>query len=186
MGAPRVRPTFELRSELSSPQIIARIRASLAAAKGSIVAVLIQDDLVELVPHRSEVHFWTPQLRLDLEENDGTTRIRARFAPHPNVWVSYVAVHAIGAFATIAAAVTGYSQYLLGQSPWALWALPVSPVLAALVWALAFVGQGLGAEQMYDLRRFVEEALAHEGEPPPSDGVARVGSDATHRARVEP
>jgi hypothetical protein len=166
-GAPRVRPTFELRAELSAEQVIARIRAGLSAAKGSIVAVLIQPDVVELVPHRTTVHFWSPQLRLDLDETDGTTRIRARFAPHPNVWATYMAVHAIGAFATIAAGVTGYSQYVLGQSPWALWALPISPVLAALVWALAFVGQGLGAEQMYDLRRFVEQSLAHEAEAPP-------------------
>jgi len=40
----------------------------------------------------------------------------------------------------------------------AFWAR-LAPVLAGLVWALAFVGQGLGAEQMYALRRFVDESL---------------------------
>ena len=37
-------------------------------------------------------------------------------------------------------------------------------VLAALVWALAFVGQGLGSEQMYALRRFIDESLSHDDE----------------------
>lgn len=121
---------------------------------------MIKDEIVELVPHPSAVHLWSPQLRLELSEVDGQTDIRARFSPHPHVWTLYLAIHVIGAFGTLGAGIFGLSQHLVGQSPWALWALPAAPVLAALVWALAFVGQGLAAEQMYALRRFVEEAVA--------------------------
>jgi hypothetical protein len=31
--------------------------------------------------------------------------------------------------------------------------------MAALVWGLAFVGQNLGSEQMYALRRFLEKTV---------------------------
>jgi hypothetical protein len=158
MAAPRLRPTFEIASELSVGQVKARLRENLGGVRGSIVATFI-DDTVELVPDPAIVHYWSPQLRLDLTEANGATHIRARFSPHPHVWTLYMAIHAVGAFGTIGAAMFGLSQYLAGQSPWALWALPISPVLAALVWAFAFVGQGLGAEQMYALRRFVEESL---------------------------
>jgi hypothetical protein len=160
VGAPRVRPTFELTVDLSSSEVVARITSHLATARESVEPVMIQDQIVELVPHPSVVHMWSPQLRLELKEADGHTDIRARFSPHPHVWTLYLAIHAVGAFGTIGAAMFGLSQHLAGQSPWALWALPAAPVLAALVWALAFVGQGLGAEQMYALRRFVEEAIA--------------------------
>lgn len=137
-----------------------RITSHLARAKESVEPMMVRDQIVELVPHSSAVHMWSPQLRLELHEVEGRTDIHARFSPHPHVWTLYLAIHAFGAFGTLGAGVFGLSQYLAGASPWALWALPISPVLAALVWALAFVGQGLGAEQMYELRRFVEDALA--------------------------
>jgi hypothetical protein len=162
MPAPRVRPTFEISTHLSPQRVADRIRANLDGVKGVIVATFI-DDKIELVPDPSIVHSWSPQLTLDLSETADGTLVRARFAPHPHVWALYLAIHALGAFGTLGAAMAGLSQYLAGQSPWALWALPIAPVLAALVWALAFVGQGLGAEQMYTLRRFVEESLADGG-----------------------
>ncbi|MFO0737317.1 MAG: hypothetical protein U0270_15615 [Labilithrix sp.] len=159
MARPRVRPTFELSVGLSAREVVGRITSHLSDAAGSIEPVMIRDQIVELVPHSSIVHLWSPQLRLELKEVDGHTDIHARFSPHPHVWTLYVAIHAVGAFGTVAAAVFGLSQHLAGQASWALWALPMAPVFAALVWALAFVGQGLGAEQMYALRRFVEEAV---------------------------
>jgi hypothetical protein len=158
---PKVRPTFELSAAVPPPEVVARIRAKLPSVKGTIGAQLLRPH-VELVPHPSVVHMWSPQLRLDLNEKDGGTLIVGRFAPHPHVWSMYVAIHTVGAFGTIGAATFGYSQHVLGQTPWALWALPSAPVLAALVWALAFVGQGLAAEQMYALRRFVEESVTPE------------------------
>lgn len=160
---PRLRPTFELTVALSVRETMARIKSHLVDSKESIEPVMVRDRIVELVPHPSAVHLWSPQLRLELSEVDGGTTIQARFSPHPHVWTLYLAIHAVGAFGTLAAGVFGLSQHLAGQSPWALWALPVAPLLAALVWALGFVGQGLGSEQMYALRRFVDEALATDG-----------------------
>lgn len=154
---------------------MARITSHLAQAKGAVEPVMIRDEIVELVPHSSALHLWSPQLRLELSEVDGSTDIHARFSPHPHVWTLYMAIHAFGAFGTLGAGVLGLSQHFAGQSPWALWALPIAPVLAALVWALAFVGQGLGAEQMYLLRRFVEDALA-----------ASAGREQKMRAALDP
>lgn len=157
---PRVRPTFELTVSLPVREVVARITSHLAISKDSVEPMMIRDEIVEIVPHPSDVHLWSPQLRLELREVDGHTDIHARFSPHPHVWTLYLAIQVVGAFGTLGAAMFGVSQHLAGQSPWALWALPAAPVLAALVWTLAFVGQGLGAEQMYALRRFVEEAIA--------------------------
>lgn len=162
MARPRLRPTFEIAAELPAREIRERIKASADEAR-SVVATLVDKTKIELFPDPEAVHLWSPQLTLVLTEEDGHTNIRARFSPHPNVWTFYVAIHALGAFGTLGAGMFGLSQHLAGERPWALYALPIAPVLAALVWALAFVGQGLGAEQMYTLRRFVEEAL-EEGE----------------------
>ena len=69
-----------------------------------------------------------------------------------------MAMHAVGAITTLGAGLFGLSQHLAGDSPWALWILPAAPLMALLVWSLAFVGQSLGGEQMYALRRFIESA----------------------------
>jgi hypothetical protein len=175
MAAPRVRPTFELSIALSTREAMARITSHLVHEKASVEPVMVRDKIVELVPHSSGVHLWSPQLRLELSEVDDHTDIHARFSPHPHVWTLYVMIHAVGAFGTLGAGVFGLSQHLAGQSPWALWALPIAPVLAALVWTLAFVGQALGAEQMYMLRRFVDEALA-----------ASAGEEHEMRAALDP
>jgi len=154
----------------ASEEVVARVKGALAR-DGVDVKGLFAKGRIELVPNPATRHFWSPQLTADIETREesadektdekagASTHIRVRFGPHPHVWTFYMAVHAVGALSTIGAAVFGLSQYLAGGSPWALWALPAAPILAALVWALAFVGQGLGAEQMYSLRRFLEEAL---------------------------
>ena len=169
MAAARVRPTFEISSDLPAAQVIARIEASLRAARGSVIAI-VTSHRVELTPDPSTVHPWSPQLTLVLDETGAGTLVRARFAPHPHVWSLYLAIHALGAFGTIGAGVFGLSQHLTGESPWALWALPISPVLAALVWAFAFVGQAMSSEQMYALRRFVEESLDAGAVEPIAEG----------------
>lgn len=173
MAAPKVRPTFEISSELTPSEVVACLQAGRACAEGKVLATFIREK-VEIVPHPSVVHTWSPQLTLVLAEAEGGTRIRGRFAAHPNVWSLYLAIHALGAFGTIGAAVYGISQHLTGERPWALWALPIAPVLAALVWAFAFVGQNLAFEQMHALRKFVEDALAHPDAPAvPAEHTAR-------------
>lgn len=161
MGAPRLKPRFELATQLSAREIDERLRAHLEDVHDTLAATFI-GTRVEIVPHHSTVRFWSPQLTLDIDEREehaGATRIRAKFGPHPHVWSMYLAIHAVGAFGTLGAAMFGISQHLAGESPWALWALPISPLLAGLVWAMAFVAQSLGAEQMYMLRKFVEKSI---------------------------
>jgi hypothetical protein len=158
---PRVRPRFVLPVPLSAEEVLSRTKSALAE-RGDIDG-LVLTGRIELVPDRESRHFWSPQLTVDVEAEGEGSVLRGRFGPHPHVWTLYMCIHAIGAFATVGSAMFGISQYLVGQTPWALFALPAAPVLAALVWALAFVGQGLGAEQMYALRRFLEESLGVHG-----------------------
>lgn len=160
LRTPHLRPEFEFIFRGNADEVAARVRAMLREQPDR-VGGLFAPGRIELVPARSEQHLWSPQLTADLTplEEGGSTHIHVRFGPHPHVWSMYLAMHAIGAIGTLGAGVFGYSQYLVGQTPWALWALPAAPALAALVWALAFVGQSMSAEQMYELRRFLERAL---------------------------
>lgn len=59
----------------------------------------------------------------------------------------------------VAAMMLGVSQWLVEQPPWALLLVPGAAALAAFVYGAAFIGQGLGAEQMYTLRSLVDQAV---------------------------
>ncbi len=119
--------------------------------------------IVRIVPaHR---HFWSPQLELDAQLPDPTDeyapaepRLLGRFAPHPHVWTLFMAIYGLIAIGGTAGAMWGLSQWTLGLSPWALWAVPAAIFLAAFVYGAVFIGQGLGAEQMYELRSVVDRA----------------------------
>jgi hypothetical protein len=153
----RARPRFELRSPYDPLELGRRVKAEIAT--DDTVEGLVLGDRIELLPRSSEQRLWSPQLTCDLAADDGGSILSCRFGPHPDVWTMYLAMHAIGAAATLGAAIYGASQHLAGQTPWALWALPAAPLMAALVWGLAFVGQNLGSEQMYALRRFLEKTV---------------------------
>ena len=157
-GQARTRPTFELRTKDSRDDTLHKIRCALAKEQ-MVQGLVLSTGRVELVPHPSKQNLWSPQLTVDISDEEESTAVKARFGPHPHVWTLYVALHAIGAIGTLGTLIFGLSQHLAGETPWALWLLPIAPVLAALVWGLAFVGQWLGAEQMCALRRFLERAI---------------------------
>ncbi len=48
------------------------------------------------------------------------------------------------------------AQLLLDEPPWAFVGVPIALALGAFTYGAGFVGQGLGAEDMYVLRRLVE------------------------------
>jgi hypothetical protein len=48
---------------------------------------------------------------------------------------------------------------MVGGPIWMIWAAPASVVLIAFIYGAAFIGQGLSAEEMFELRAFVEYAV---------------------------
>lgn len=157
---PRPRPRFERTVPLPRDEVLARVRAALGRAP-SIRGLVLPTGRIELTVAEAEQHVWSPQLTVDVvdgPEESGST-LRARFGPHPNVWTLYVALYAVSVFFAIACAVYGASQAILDRTPWALWLTPIAVVLAALVYGASFVGQGLGSEQMYRVRAFLDAAV---------------------------
>ena len=53
----------------------------------------------------------------------------------------------------------GYSQWLVDESPWGFWLVPICAVLAASTLVFSRAGQSLAGEQMSELAAAVERAL---------------------------
>ena len=120
---------------------------------------MVMPGRIELTIPPPEQHLWSPQLTVDVTEESEGSSLSARFGPHPHVWTMYMGVFAILLTGTFVSVVFGFSQWVIDQSPWALYLTPALALAAGLVFGAAFVGQGLSAEQMYLLRTTLTAAV---------------------------
>lgn len=157
---PRMRPRFEvaLRSGESEPLIaefVAQLRRPDSPAQGRV-----RNSHVELTTCARQCHVWSPRLNLRLEKrDDGSEHVTGQFAPHPNVWTGFMALYGTLGLSGLFGLIFGVSQWNLDMTPWGLWAVPLALGLMAFTYGAAFIGQGLGADEMYRLRAFLDEAL---------------------------
>ena len=182
---PKPRPRFDLESTAAALVLIEQVEQRAAELNTVHLSVFLDGgaaaDAVQRV-HKLEltlcgerVRFWSPQLAcLVLEKPGGGTLIKARFGPHPHVWGLYLAGYAAGIMLTLGLLVLGCVQLWLNQSAWALWCVPIAMLITALTYGAAYVGQGLGASQMYYLRHHLEAMLKGASSAP---GTGPTGND---------
>jgi hypothetical protein len=100
---------------------------------------------------------WSPALFLHVDvDGSGASTVHGRFSASSPVWTAFVAIYIALACVAVGAACYGGAQILLDETPWAFAGVPIALALAAFTCGAAFIGQGLGAEDMYELRSFVE------------------------------
>lgn len=164
MERPRARPRFTLELAQSPETITEKVRHHLALDGSTVTgSVFRRTVLLTIVDARR--HFWTPHLDVQLDERaGGGTRLSATFSPHPQLWTLFVGIQLLFGLLSVGAAVWLTSQWMLGGA-----LLTPTLILAAMLfgggfsYGAAYVGQGFGSEQMYELRSFLDGAL-REGE----------------------
>lgn len=166
MSRPRARPRFSFESPLPPEQVTERVRRRLAR-DGGVIEGSVHPRTINLWVKPAERHFWSPHLDLQLVELPSKgTRLDGLFAPHPQIWTAFVAVQALFGLLSIAAAVLLYSQVTLnGRVLEASAGLAAMLIGGGLAYGAAYVGQGFGSEQMYELRAFLDVALRDETDP---------------------
>lgn len=157
-----VRPRFQLEVSLSQEEILKRIRAALDDKLLSIRGLIVDHHVTLKIPVEDQ-HFWSPQLDLEVEEQESGALIRGLFGPKPSVWLMFVFFYALLGFIAVVVSVIGFSQMNLGLSAGILWLLPVMAFLLIMVYLSARHGQNLGADEMSRLNQFLHQAL--EGSP---------------------
>ena len=159
MSRPRARPRFTLELPLSPEEIAERVRAGLSG-DGKVTGSVFRRTLL-LTMRKEHTHFWSPHLDVQLDARpDGGTRLSALFSPHPQVWTAFVAVQLVFGLLSVAAAVYLTVALTLGRdATLAGAALTGFLIGGGLAYGAAYIGQGVGSEQMYELRAFLDRAL---------------------------
>ena len=165
MSSAKMRPTFLLESEMSSEDVMRRLRASLKQSAEDYVGQLTRNHAMISISE-SKRHFWSPWMHIEVRDKQPVSEIFGRFSPHPTIWTgimfSYLSLTVLGFFALI----WGVSQQLAGESPWALVFLPAGLLIAGLLWVASQAGQRLADDEM---RQMLERMVHWLGAVPLDD-----------------
>lgn len=154
-----MRPRFEIGLDVPAQRVLAQLGEQLRR-KDAPVAGVVRSHAADLRMPVASIHVWSPCLQLDvITGEDGAEHLRGRFAPHPSVWMMFMGVYGLLGLVGTLAVMFGVSQWLVGGRPWALLGAPAAVALGAFTYGASFIGQGLGASQMYTLRAFVDDAV---------------------------
>lgn len=165
---PRARPRFTLDLPIAPDAVTERVRVHLGRVSGKVTGTVFRRTIM-LTVCKEDTHFWSPHLDIQLEEVEGGTRLAAMFSPHPHVWTAFLGVQLAFGVLSVAAGVWVMSVWLLGQRDWlSLGVLGLMLFGGGFSYGAAYVGQGIGSEQMYELRAFLEESLREEKEGAPA------------------
>lgn len=159
----RIRPKFELISDLTVDEIITKVKEHLKDDAHGLHGQAMQDHITIRV-NKDQRHFWSPQLSVLLQNDqiEGKTLITGVYGPMPNVWslfaMAYLSIAVLVTFISI----VGFSQRALGEEALILYSLPILIIAATTMYIVSQFGQKLGAPQTYRIHYFFEEALGEK------------------------
>lgn len=154
----RVRPRFEQLSATPMEEIQEKVRRHLKQPGARCVGRIIPGHIVLSVPE-VDLHFWSPQLSLSLEESEEGTVIRGLYGPAPAIWLLFAFGYGLLSFLLMVLAIIGFSRMSLGLEAPILWTLPFLGGGMVALYIIAQVGQKIGVEQTFTLHHFFEEAI---------------------------
>jgi hypothetical protein len=154
-----IRPHFDVRLSNDGRSLFAALKSRLAVADAPFVGSVLSTHAYLRIP-RAERSLLSPNLNLELVEEAEGMVLRARFTPHPSVWMGFMAVFFTLGLIGVGGLMYGFAQMTVDETPWSMLAAPVCLGLIGFVYGAAFVAQGLVQEEMYAMRAWVEDLAA--------------------------
>lgn len=158
MSSFRIRPRFKLQVNFGIDKVQSKIEKSLNKAENQCNAN-INNTFITLSLPEKDIQYWSPQLRLMMEENEKGTLIRGLYGPKPSIWALFFYCYAAIGILAFFGGLYGLVQLSLDMPAPILWLLPVLAICAVLLYLFSQTGQKIGAQQMFTLHSFFESAI---------------------------
>lgn len=154
-----LKPRFKLKFKESKEDILEQFKHNLEQDTGGFISKMIDHHIVIDVPREKE-HFWSPQLHVEVEEEEGFTIVKGIMGPKPKIWTFFIFLH-------FAVAVTFFVFFVIFYSKWSLkqdyMVSMIMCLVMPVVWvALYFTGQlgkKFGYDQMVELHAVLTNSL---------------------------
>lgn len=109
---------------------------------------------------KEKQHFWSPQLHLEIFDNQPQTEIRGFFGPNPTVWTMFIFFHVVVAVLFMVDLIWLYSDYQL-KNPFGF---QIGIALGLIgIWILLYIagriGKRKGKPDMKNLYEFMEKTI---------------------------
>lgn len=119
------------------------------------------DDHIFIKIKKEELHFWSPQLHLEIvEQDDKSSKLYGVFGPNPSLWTFFMFLHFGIAFIFIIFGIWAYTQWSLNKSYTLQAAIMI--LMVVLWFALYFfgrMGKKKGRPQTEQLYNFMHKKL---------------------------
>ncbi|MEM5567021.1 GTP-binding protein [Psychroserpens sp. AS72] len=158
-----LRPRFKFNVNQENTSILDVFEDTKNTQKEFIVSRI--DDHIFIKIPKAKQHFWSPQLHLEINENENKSSIiYGLFGPNPTVWTLFMFFHFIVAGLFIGFAIWAYVNWSLGYD----FAMQLFVTLFTIVvwFALYFggrLGKKTGMAQMHELHHFMRDTLRNNG-----------------------
>ena len=153
-----LRPRFQIELSSSNENVL------VAFEKTNTPPFLVKrmDDHVFIKFNTSDLHFWSPQLHLEIVNNKDlkTSKIYGLFGPNPTLWTFFMFLHFGVATIFIAISIWAYSSAVLGKT----YSLQLGLMLFMIViwigfYAFGRAGRNKGKAQMHLLHEFMHDVI---------------------------
>ena len=154
-----LRPRFQLELPIDKEKIL----ASFEKSKGHTFIIQRIDDHVFIKLNPKHIHFWSPQLHLEINEvDDKESKLYGLFGPNPTLWTFFIFIHFGVATIFTILGIWAYVNFTL-QKPIILQSGLM--VMMVLIWLALYVfgrlGRKKGKPQMKELHSFMMKIVSH-------------------------
>ena len=157
-GATQIRPKCKIRTDISPEIIKSEVKTMLD--KNDKVEGKIRDDYIYLSIPEEDQHYWSPEMRINIKEDDGGfTSVNGVVGPNGKVWGTFLVFYGLAVMLFIFGGSLGVSQIMLDIDSIWIWSVPASILLYGIIVVAAKYGQRLGHDQHLRLRYFLDEAI---------------------------
>ncbi len=154
-----LRPRFKFDVECNNEELLKLFDATKKAQSGFIVSS--SDDHVFIKFPKAKQHFWSPQLHLEINENeDKNSTIYGLFGPNPTVWTMFMFFHFIVVGLFLGFGVWAYTNWSLNTD----YAIQLFLTLfMIIIWFVLYfagrMGKKTGMDEMHLLHHFMRDTL---------------------------
>lgn len=111
------------------------------------------------VPEEEE-HYWSPQMHVEIIDENDQTIVKGLLSPKPKVWTFFIFLHFIVAIAFFVFLVMFYTQYILKQDfKFSMIMCITMPIAWMVLYLIGQFGKKLGYEQMVELHDLLISSL---------------------------
>lgn len=154
-----LKPRFKMEYDEPRDEIVSKFKSNLENQECRYCSKMVGNHIIIDIP-KEEEHFWSPQLNIELvEENDKTT-VKGILGPKPKIWTMFMFIHFIIAFLFILFFVWFYVNWSLEKPhQFQMIMLITLPIIWGILYFLGQSGKKFAYKQMVELDKFLMHTL---------------------------